>query len=70
MCGILGGNNPNWLYEDGLSIISHRGPDHKKIFKSEKLTMGFARLAIIDLSEKAIQPMWDSSNSVCITFNE
>lgn len=69
MCGILGGNNKMWNYEKGLSLIQHRGPDSQRICKVKNLYMGFARLSIIDLDEKAMQPMFSEDNRYVIVFN-
>ena len=57
MCGILGGNNARWNYQAALDVIMHRGPDGNKISKIKNFTMGFVRLAIVDLNESAMQPM-------------
>lgn len=70
MCGILGGNYGKWNYEKALQSLQHRGPDGQRLIKASKsFIMGFARLAIIDLSENAMQPMTDSSGNITITFN-
>ena len=70
MCGILGGNCGKWNYEKALQSLRHRGPDGQRLIKaSESFIMGFARLAIIDLSENAMQPMTDQSGNITITFN-
>lgn len=69
MCGILGGNKPEWNYEAGISAILHRGPDGQSIKKEKAFTMAFARLAIMDLSEKAMQPMTSADQKVSIVFN-
>lgn len=69
MCGINGFN-----FEDGSLItkmnecILHRGPDSTGSF-SDKISLGFQRLAIIDLSEKGKQPMSNESEDLTIVFN-
>ncbi len=55
MCGIIGGNNPDWNYNETISAISHRGPNGQKIERIKDIFLGFARLAIIVLSEDAMQ---------------
>lgn len=69
MCGILGGNNPKWDYENGIKCMIHRGPDGINIVREKNITLAFARLAIIDLSEKGMQPMYSSDGQVLIVFN-
>ena len=69
MCGILGGNNPKWNYEKGIECMKHRGPDGIRINSMDDFTLAFARLAIIDLSEYGMQPMFSYDNQVGIVFN-
>ena len=44
-----------------LDMIKHRGPDSQKYFlgKDNRVFFGFNRLSVIDLSDKADQPMQD-----------
>lgn len=69
MCGILGGNNIRWDYEEGIRAIYHRGPDGHQIKHLEGMSMAFTRLAIIDLSVNAMQPMTSQDGNVTITYN-
>lgn len=86
MCGINGFSFPNeTLVENMNKAISHRGPDGGATHCEENISLGHLRLAIIDLSEAAYQPMFYSkeegaSNSkiqkennekakYCIVFN-
>ena len=69
MCGIIGGNNPDWNYNETISAISHRGPNGQKIERIKDIFLGFARLAIIDLSEDAMQPMISEDGKYAIIFN-
>lgn len=69
MCGILGGSNAEWNYKKGIECMSHRGPDGIRVVPMEDFTLAFARLAIIDLSENAMQPMFSYDNQVGIVFN-
>ena len=48
-------------------LVKHRGPDDVDSFISGKLGLGHCRLSIIDLSEKARQPM--EKNDAWISFN-
>lgn len=69
MCGILGGNNNKWDYEEGIQTLYHRGPDRQKVKYLEGISMAFARLAIIDLSSNAMQPMTSEDGNVTIIYN-
>jgi asparagine synthase (glutamine-hydrolysing) len=52
-------------------VMSHRGPDGAGVFISDdrRLGLGFRRLAIIDLSEKAMQPMSNEDGTLWVVFN-
>lgn len=69
MCGILGGNNPKWDYVAGITSMKHRGPDDHKITYYSDFTLAFARLSIIDLSKRAMQPMESEDGQIHIVFN-
>ncbi len=69
MCGILGGTKKDWRYDQAVAALRHRGPDGALVVPLESLTLGFARLAIIDLRPTAMQPMSSSDKSVWIVFN-
>ena len=49
--------------------LEKRGPDFQDIYIDEWVGLGHRRLSVIDTSEKANQPMWDSSGRYCIVFN-
>jgi asparagine synthase (glutamine-hydrolysing) len=69
MCGIAGFNWED--KEKALKMgecIKYRGPDAEGIF-SEEITLVHKRLAIIDLSPSANQPMFSSDKKLVITFN-
>ena len=79
MCGIVGtlsfdnSNykvNPEYI-ENMNQTMSHRGPDGSGLWISEDSRVGFGhrRLSIIDLSEKANQPMINDDKTVAIIFN-
>ena len=65
MCGIAGKiyfDQQQVSEEDLLKMtaaVAHRGPEAEKIYLSpdKKVGLGFRRLAIVDLSSKAMQPM-------------
>jgi len=70
MCGINGFNFENEkIIKEMNERVHHRGPDSRGFFCSDKVSLGHSRLKIIDLSEKAKQPMFDSENKIGIVFN-
>ena len=69
MCGILGGNNLKWDYKAGMTSMLHRGPDGQKISHYRDFTLAFTRLSIMDLSQRAMQPMDSEDKKVHIVFN-
>ena len=72
MCGING-----FSFKDKALIIemnksiAHRGPDGLSEYLDENVSLGHARLSIIDLSKEASQPMFYSylGRKVSIVFN-
>ena len=54
-----------------LDLMIHRGPDSQKYFleKDNRVFFGFNRLSIVDLSDKADQPMQDRKSQRIIVFN-
>ena len=69
MCAILGGTNPDWDYTRALEVQNHRGPDGNRSIRYTDITLGFARLSIIDLDDRGMQPMESADKSVVICFN-
>lgn len=72
MCGILGTipSVEKNLFKFSLDQLIHRGPDGYGVWTdADLITLGHRRLSIIDLSEKANQPMLDSSSRFVITYN-
>jgi asparagine synthase (glutamine-hydrolysing) len=79
MCGIAGilSFNQSVNQINDLDLIRmrdtmlHRGPDNSGLWLSSNRKVGLAhrRLSIIDLSDKATQPMWNADESVIISFN-
>ena len=60
MCGINGFN----FYQPDLIAkmnqrIKHRGPDQEGIYCDDNFSLGHVRLSIIDVSEKAKQPLFN-----------
>lgn len=52
-----------------VSAIAHRGPDGEGIYDDGVAALGHRRLAIIDLSENAAQPMGNEDGSVQVVYN-
>ncbi|MBF0363755.1 MAG: asparagine synthase (glutamine-hydrolyzing) [Oligoflexia bacterium] len=76
MCGIFGHysfnakfNIDRELIERCTDLLSHRGPDGRGVFYSDGVALGHRRLSIIDLSDRASQPMSDPEGKVFLTFN-
>lgn len=77
MCGIFGVLAPRgrFTHDDvnaALTALAHRGPDgagvsRHQIGESRELWLGHRRLAIVDLSDRAAQPMQRSESA--IVFN-
>jgi asparagine synthase (glutamine-hydrolysing) len=69
VCGFVGGTDPAWDFSRALDAIAHRGPDDGQLLQGEHVSLGFRRLAIIDLNAAANQPMRDTAGNVCLVFN-
>jgi asparagine synthase (glutamine-hydrolysing) len=75
MCGICGelrldGQAPELaVVERMMRRLARRGPDHEGSYSDGPVVLGHRRLAIIDLSERANQPMVDSELGLVLVFN-
>ncbi len=70
MCGICGFNwNDESLIRAMADTIRHRGPDQKGTYCCDAMSLGFRRLAIIDLTENGRQPMFNEDGTICLVFN-
>ena len=75
MCGICGelrfdGESPDMRAVERMSAqLARRGPDHADTFADGPLAVGHRRLAIIDLSPSANQPMVDAELQLALVFN-
>ncbi len=76
MCGIAGRYNffsgapvRTELLKKMCDLLAHRGPDGQGIFHDGPLGLGHRRLAVIDLTEHAHQPMTSDDGKVSITYN-
>ncbi|MBI3445405.1 MAG: hypothetical protein HY055_08570, partial [Magnetospirillum sp.] len=75
MCGIAG----LWVRRESVeplararrmaAVLHHRGPDQSGAWADGALGLGHARLAVIDLSPAAAQPMLDGGDRAAIAFN-
>lgn len=78
MCGICGVLDPKGLTEQTdliiermKSVLAHRGPDGVGTYcdPDRLIMLGHARLRIIDLSERATQPMANETGEVWVAYN-
>jgi len=74
MCGIVGiycNNSINYEVQLGqmMDSIVHRGPDAAGQYVGKNVLLGHRRLSIIDLSDRANQPMFSHSGRTVMVFN-
>ncbi|MBI4300556.1 MAG: asparagine synthase (glutamine-hydrolyzing) [Chloroflexi bacterium] len=71
MCGICGlvGVSDAGIVKRMCDAIAHRGPDDEGLYTGSEATLGARRLAIIDLSTSAHQPMSNEDGSLWLAFN-
>ena len=74
MCGIIGavGKFPQLTsrkFKNARDLMWHRGPDDSGFCQIGEATLGFRRLAILDLSTAGHQPMESQDGQVAIIFN-
>lgn len=75
MCGIAGEIRFNQRRADigvvsaMMSRMEARGPDGAGVFSLEHFAFGHRRLKVIDLSDRAAQPMYDPALGLCLVFN-
>jgi asparagine synthase (glutamine-hydrolysing) len=72
MCGIfglIGSRADHDVAPTMLRRLRHRGPDGEGIWRLRDVSLGSARLKIIDLSDNAAQPMTDPATGRVLTFN-
>lgn len=75
MCGIAGIFNLNGypvskdLLKRMANKISHRGPDGEGYFVDSEIGFSHKRLAILDTSDRGIQPMCSKDGNWIITYN-
>jgi asparagine synthase (glutamine-hydrolysing) len=78
VCGIVGVWSLNGLgvrnvverrLADMAAAVAHRGPDGQGVWTDGVAGLGHARLAVIDLTEAAAQPMADVDEAVHLSYN-
>jgi asparagine synthase (glutamine-hydrolysing) len=74
MCGIAGAFAPGATADRGsvevmLDRIAHRGPDGRGIVEDGPIIFGHVRLSILDLSDRAAQPMRSRDGRFVLTYN-
>jgi len=75
MCGICGelrfnGGGPSaHAVQSMTDVLTPRGPDAGGLFGQQRALLGHRRLKIIDLTEKAQQPMVDSTLGLALVYN-
>ena len=77
MCGIAGiiSKKENFDFSEKIAemagVLKHRGPDGEGFFidKSRGVYLGHRRLSIIDLSQRANQPLYNEDKSLALIFN-
>jgi asparagine synthase (glutamine-hydrolysing) len=71
MCGIFGSIRQGGDIDVSAALLAlqHRGPDGQGIWRDGDAVLGHTRLAIIDLSAAASQPMLAADGSVAVVFN-
>lgn len=75
MCGITGIISNQLIdkqaLEQSVSVLKHRGPDGNGVFVSTNGCVGFghSRLAFLDVSAEANQPLSTTNGHLTITFN-
>lgn len=71
MCGICGiiGKPEEQAIKKMLGAMVHRGPDDEGMYSDQFLSIGMRRLAIIDLSARAHQPMANRDQTLWIVYN-
>ncbi len=69
MCGFVGGTLQSDRYGQAANRLQHRGPDALGIWSDDRVTLGFRRLAVIDIDPRSNQPMVSPDGTVAMVFN-
>ena len=73
MCGFCGFvdttlNNKDFVLNNMMDRIAHRGPDSSGKYSDETISMGFRRLSFLDLAAGA-QPLYNEDGRFVLTYN-
>ncbi len=73
MCGIAGVIGGSTDYSPHLAnmmrAMAHRGPDGQGTLTFDGGAVGAVRLALVDLSDRGLQPIWSPDKRVAVIFN-
>ena len=71
MCGICGisGRDGTGALDRMIRAMRHRGPDDSGAYVDEQISLGMARLSILDLTEAGRQPMCNPAGTIWIVYN-
>jgi asparagine synthase (glutamine-hydrolysing) len=74
MCGIAGVFHPRSaprtaVVDAMLDLIAHRGPDGRGVVSDGPTVLGHVRLSILDLTDRAAQPMRSHDGRFLLTYN-
>ncbi|MBT9173407.1 MAG: Asparagine synthetase (glutamine-hydrolyzing) 1 [Syntrophomonadaceae bacterium] len=74
MCGFVAlwrksGSFPLSAGAEAAAALRHRGPDDEGQAEFGHAALFFRRLAVIDLSERGRQPMYNEDGTLCMVFN-
>ena len=76
MCGIVGFlKTSNYFFDskdlitNQIELLSHRGPNNQDFKLYKNIAFGHTRLSILDLSERANQPMESQCGRFMIVYN-
>lgn len=70
MCGIAGfAGEDQAKIERMTGALRHRGPDGNAFWVGKEVSLGHARLAILDPRPVGDQPMWNKDKTVVIVYN-
>jgi asparagine synthase (glutamine-hydrolysing) len=71
MCGICGFTGPraDGALQAMVAALHHRGPDDRGTWAGESVSLGMARLAVLDVSPAGHQPMSTGDDGIHIVYN-
>ena len=70
MCAINGcTGNDSELMDRMVRATKHRGPDASRVWTTDDVSFGYNRLAMIDLDQRAMQPMQSHTQRYTLIFN-